>query len=365
MSNRKSGRPSESNRPRGFGIETRAVHAGAVPDPVTGARNVPIYQTTSYVFDDVDHAASLFNLQTFGYIYTRIANPTVYTANTAMNIASASKWLYAAYVIQREPVPSDETVKYLTFRSGYSHFNWCLSGQTVQQCEDMLGHGVLAVMRHVGDADLARGAARHVDVVEAGRAGGDQAQPGQPGEDRGAQVRIDEGGDHLGVGIAAGIEICDAPPPVRGVLIGIECDHLVVIGDRLFELAGEEQRIAAARKRTQVARILLDGRGRVANGPVPLRLQFPQALWRQRRIGWRKWWRKWNWRRRQRIESRSQRHDTEREYMERFDWWRVWRQCSRRPRRRASARHCWWTEHENWPSQRQLQSFHRCPNHSW
>ena len=47
------------------------------PDPSTGARNVPIYQSNAYVFDDVDHAASLFNLQTFGYIYTRIGNPTV------------------------------------------------------------------------------------------------------------------------------------------------------------------------------------------------------------------------------------------------------------------------------------------------
>ena len=60
-----------------FGFETRAIHAGASPDPVTGARSTPIYQTTSYVFDDVDHAASLFNLQTFGYIYSRITNPTV------------------------------------------------------------------------------------------------------------------------------------------------------------------------------------------------------------------------------------------------------------------------------------------------
>ncbi|MBF0268324.1 MAG: O-acetylhomoserine aminocarboxypropyltransferase [Alphaproteobacteria bacterium] len=60
-----------------FGIETLAVHAGARPDPVTGARNVPIYQTTSYVFDNVDHAANLFNLHTFGYIYSRLTNPTV------------------------------------------------------------------------------------------------------------------------------------------------------------------------------------------------------------------------------------------------------------------------------------------------
>jgi len=59
------------------GFETRAVHAGAAPDPTTGARITPIYQTTAYVFDDVDHAASLFNLHNFGYIYSRLTNPTV------------------------------------------------------------------------------------------------------------------------------------------------------------------------------------------------------------------------------------------------------------------------------------------------
>ena len=60
-----------------YGFETRAVHAGAAPDPTTGARSTPIYQTTAYVFDDVDHAASLFNLHNFGYIYSRLTNPTV------------------------------------------------------------------------------------------------------------------------------------------------------------------------------------------------------------------------------------------------------------------------------------------------
>ena len=58
------------------GFETLAIHAGAQPDPTTGARATPIYQTTSFVFDDVDHAASLFGLQAFGNIYTRIMNPT-------------------------------------------------------------------------------------------------------------------------------------------------------------------------------------------------------------------------------------------------------------------------------------------------
>lgn len=58
------------------GFSTLAIHAGAQPDPTTGARATPIYQTTSFVFDDVDHAASLFGLQAFGNIYTRITNPT-------------------------------------------------------------------------------------------------------------------------------------------------------------------------------------------------------------------------------------------------------------------------------------------------
>lgn len=60
-----------------FGFDTLAVHAGQRPDPVTGARAVPIYQTSAYVFEDTDHAANLFALQRFGNIYSRIMNPTV------------------------------------------------------------------------------------------------------------------------------------------------------------------------------------------------------------------------------------------------------------------------------------------------
>jgi O-acetylhomoserine (thiol)-lyase len=58
------------------GFDTLAIHAGAQPDPTTGARVTPIYQTTAYVFNDADHAAALFGLQQFGNIYTRIMNPT-------------------------------------------------------------------------------------------------------------------------------------------------------------------------------------------------------------------------------------------------------------------------------------------------
>ena len=59
------------------GFDTTAIHAGTEPDPATGARQVPIYQTTSYVFKDADHAARLFGLQEVGYIYSRLTNPTV------------------------------------------------------------------------------------------------------------------------------------------------------------------------------------------------------------------------------------------------------------------------------------------------
>ncbi|HKN89082.1 MAG TPA: PLP-dependent transferase, partial [Acidimicrobiia bacterium] len=62
---------------RQWGFQTRAVHAGGRPDPTTGARQVPIYQTTSFVFEDTADAADLFALQKYGNIYTRIANPTV------------------------------------------------------------------------------------------------------------------------------------------------------------------------------------------------------------------------------------------------------------------------------------------------
>ncbi len=72
-----------------FGFDTLSVHAGQRPDPATGARAVPIYQTTSYVFDDTDHAAHLFALQRFGNIYTRIMNPT--TAAFEERIASLER----------------------------------------------------------------------------------------------------------------------------------------------------------------------------------------------------------------------------------------------------------------------------------
>ncbi|MDP1669431.1 O-acetylhomoserine aminocarboxypropyltransferase/cysteine synthase family protein [Phaeovulum sp.] len=60
-----------------YAFDTLQIHAGAAPDPATGARQVPIYQTTAYVFRDADHAAKLFNLQEVGYIYSRLTNPTV------------------------------------------------------------------------------------------------------------------------------------------------------------------------------------------------------------------------------------------------------------------------------------------------
>ena len=65
-----------SNDPAAWSFETKQIHAGQEADTATGARALPRYQTTSYVFENVDHAAALFNLETFGNIYTRINNPT-------------------------------------------------------------------------------------------------------------------------------------------------------------------------------------------------------------------------------------------------------------------------------------------------
>src|SRR6266568_4755428 len=71
-----TGSSSTMPAPKPPAFETLSLHAGQHPDPVTGARAVPIYQTTSYVFQDSDHAAALFNLERAGHIYTRISNPT-------------------------------------------------------------------------------------------------------------------------------------------------------------------------------------------------------------------------------------------------------------------------------------------------
>src|SRR5690348_270009 len=100
------------------GFSTLAVHAGAQPDPTTGARATPIYQTTSFVFNDADHAASLFGLQTFGNVYTRLGNPTnavleervaaLEGGTAALAVASG----HAAQVVtlQQLLVPGDEFI---------------------------------------------------------------------------------------------------------------------------------------------------------------------------------------------------------------------------------------------------------------
>jgi O-acetylhomoserine (thiol)-lyase len=122
------------------GFATLAVHAGAKPDPTTGARATPIYQTTSFVFDDVDHAASLFGLQAFGNIYTRIGNPTCAvleervaaleggTAALAVASGHAAEFLVMHAVMQ----PGDEFIasKKLyggsinQFNHSYKNFGW-------------------------------------------------------------------------------------------------------------------------------------------------------------------------------------------------------------------------------------------------
>jgi O-acetylhomoserine (thiol)-lyase len=122
------------------GFNTLSIHAGAKPDPTTGARATPIYQTTSFVFDDVDHAASLFGLQAFGNIYTRIGNPTnavleervaALEGGTA-GLAVASGHAAQVIVMQALMMPGDELVasKKLyggsinQFNHAFKNFDW-------------------------------------------------------------------------------------------------------------------------------------------------------------------------------------------------------------------------------------------------
>jgi len=122
------------------GFDTLAIHAGAKPDPTTGARATPIYQTTSFVFDDVDHAASLFGLQAFGNIYTRIGNPTCAVLEERIaaleggtaGLAVASGHAAQVLVMHAMMTPGDEFVasKKLyggsinQFNHSYKNFGW-------------------------------------------------------------------------------------------------------------------------------------------------------------------------------------------------------------------------------------------------
>ena len=107
-----------SDRARKFGFETRMLHAGHIPDPHVGARAVPIYQTTSYVFQDAEQAAELFDLKLYGNIYTRISNPTTAVfeerlaslegATGAVALASGMAAQFAVFMTLLEP--GDEIV---------------------------------------------------------------------------------------------------------------------------------------------------------------------------------------------------------------------------------------------------------------
>ena len=91
----------------GLGFETLAIHAGAAPELATGARTTPIYQTTSFVFDDVEQAASLFNLHSFGHVYTRLSNPTVAVLEERMAALEGGRAAVAA--------ASGHAAQFLTF----------------------------------------------------------------------------------------------------------------------------------------------------------------------------------------------------------------------------------------------------------
>lgn len=122
------------------GFSTLAVHAGAQPDPTTGARVTPIYQTASYVFNDADHAASLFSLKTFGNLYTRLGNPTTAVLEERVAaleggtaaVAAASGHAAQMMVFQTLLQPGDEFIasrrlyggSINQFNHAYKSFGW-------------------------------------------------------------------------------------------------------------------------------------------------------------------------------------------------------------------------------------------------
>jgi O-acetylhomoserine (thiol)-lyase len=123
---------AEEKQERIYGFNTRALHAAYDPDPTTKARAVPIYQSTSFTFDDTDHAASLFALQQFGNIYTRIMNPTTAVLegrvasleNGAAALATASGQAAQFLAISSLLEPGDEMVSASTLYGGtYTQFD--------------------------------------------------------------------------------------------------------------------------------------------------------------------------------------------------------------------------------------------------
>src|SRR5438105_2701073 len=120
--------------PRAFGFDTRAIHAGQRPDPYTGARAVPIFQTTSYVFEDPESAAAYFNLQEYGNTYSRIMNPTVAVFEERMAnleggcgaVAFASGIAAQAAALFTLLSPGDHVVS-----------SWALYGGTVNQLKHL------------------------------------------------------------------------------------------------------------------------------------------------------------------------------------------------------------------------------------
>ncbi len=132
------------------GFATLAIHAGAQPDPTTGARATPIYQTTSFVFDDADHAASLFGLQTFGNIYTRIGNPTTAVLEERVaaleggtaGLAVASGHAAQVLVMHALMTPGDEFVASTKlyggsinqFNHAFKNFGWTVVWADPDRC---------------------------------------------------------------------------------------------------------------------------------------------------------------------------------------------------------------------------------------
>src|SRR5664279_3346436 len=132
-----------------FGFDTLCLHAGQIPDAATGARAQPIYQTTSFVFDSADHAAALFNLQTFGNVYSRISNPTVAARTLYGGTYSQLAVTFAQFGIDVTFADADDPAA----------FRAALRTNTKAIYAETIGNPQLNVCDIAALADLAHGAA--------------------------------------------------------------------------------------------------------------------------------------------------------------------------------------------------------------
>ena len=240
-----------------YGFETLSVHAGAAPDPATGARALPIYQTTAYVFEDADHAAALFNLQTVGFIYSRLTNPTNAALETRLATPGRRPRLHRRLLrpcrAGARPLPADVAGR---GDRGLLAALWRLAAADAQHLSEVRLGGEDRRRRRAGEFQ-ARGDGKHQGVLH--------REPGQSGR-RHQRHRGDRAHRRAGRRAAAGRQHA-------GHALALQADRLRRDPDRALDhQVPERHRHLDGRRGGQFGQVRLDRRAassRASPGPSP------------------------------------------------------------------------------------------------